>query len=123
MTQHRKHRGMRTQLLVANHLAARGWPHATSAGSGRPGVDVLGTPDIACEVKARANLDPLAWVKQAEKDADGRLPFAVFRPNGMGETPGRYVAFLRLDDLIDLLLAAGYGDPTAITPTTAEEAS
>ena len=108
-TQHRKQRGMRTQLLVAEHLRANGWPHANSAGSGRSGCDILETPDIAVEVKARANLDPLAWVKQAEKDADGRLPFAVFRPNGMGETPGRYVAFLRLDDLVSLLRAAGYG--------------
>ena len=109
-TQHRKARGMRTQLLVAEHLRDNGWPHATSAGSGRSGVDILGTLDVACEVKARANLDPLAWVKQAEKDADGRLPFAVFRPNGMGETPGRFVAFLRLEDLVALLRAAGYGD-------------
>lgn len=113
MSQHRKHRGMRTQLLVSEHFAANGWPHATSAGSGRNGVDILGTPDIAVEVKARAGLDPLAWVKQAEKGADGRLPFAVFRPNGMGETPDRYLAFLRLGDLIELLLAAGYGDAAA----------
>ncbi|WP_330473804.1 hypothetical protein [Terrabacter sp. C0L_2] len=108
-TQHRKARGMRTQLLVAEHLRANGWPHAGSAGSGRNGADILETPDIAVEVKARADLNPLAWVKQAEGAADGRLPFAVFRPNGMGETPGRYVAFLRLDDLVSLLRAAGYG--------------
>lgn len=115
MTQHRKHRGMRSQLLVAEHLRANGWPHASSAGAGRNGVDILETPDIAVEVKARAGLDPLAWVKQAEKDADGRLPFCVFRPNGMGETPGRYIAFLRLDDLVALLRAAGYGDPATDT--------
>lgn len=102
---------MRTQLLVARHLAAHGWPHATSAGSGRAGTDVLNTPDIACEVKARANLDPHAWVKQAEGAADGRLPFAVARMNGQGEHPEQYVAFLRFGDLIHLLHAAGYGDP------------
>ena len=101
---------MRTQLLVTEYLQERGWPFATSAGSGRPGVDVLNCPDIAVEVKARAGLDPLAWVKQAEKDADGRLPFAVFRPNGMGEDASRYVAFLRFGDLVDLLKQAGYGD-------------
>lgn len=109
MSRSRVTRGMRTQLLVAEHLRANGWAHATSAGSGRPGTDILETPDIACEVKARAGLDPLAWVKQAEKDADGRLPFVVFRPNGLGETPGRWVAFLRFDDLVGLLRAAGYG--------------
>lgn len=116
MSQHRKHRGMRTQKLVAAWLADHGWPFAESAGAGRQGADVTGTPDIAVEVKARANLDPLAWVRQAEKASDGRLPFAVFRPNGMGEDAGRYLAMLRLSDLTTLLRAAGYGT----TPTTEE---
>lgn len=116
MSQHRKARGMRTQLLVAEYLQERGWPFATSAGAGRSGVDVLNTPDIAVEVKARANLDPLAWVKQAEKAADGRLPFAVFRPNGMGEDAGRYLVMLRLSDMTRLLREAGYGDTPAAAP-------
>ena len=110
MPNHRKTRGMRTQLLVAEYLRANGWPHATSAGAGRSGVDVLETPDIACEVKARSDLSPLAWVRQAEGSADGRLPFVAFRPNGMGEHPGEFLAFLRLSDLVALLRAAGYGD-------------
>lgn len=110
MTQHRKARGMRTQLLVAEHLKANGWPHAQSAGAGRSGVDVLETPDIAVEVKSRTDLSPLAWVKQAEKSADGRLPFAVCRCNGQGEQPESWVAFLRFGDLVELLRAAGYGD-------------
>ena len=105
----RKARGMRTQLLVAEHLKDNGWPFATSAGSGRGGVDVLNTPDIAVEVKARTDLSPLAWVRQAEAAADGRLPFAVFRPNGMGETPERFLAMIRFGDLVALLRAAGYG--------------
>lgn len=113
MSQHRKARGMRTQLLVADYLKDHGWPHATSAGAGRAGVDVLNTPDIAVEVKARTDLSPLAWVRQAEKEADGRLPFAVFRPNGMGEHPGQFLAMLRLSDLVKLLQEAGYGDPDA----------
>lgn len=110
MSQHRKARGMRTQLLVAEHLRTHGWPHAQSAGAGRSGVDVLETPDIAVEVKARTDLSPLAWVKQAEKSADGRLPFAVFRCNGQGEDATQYLAMLRFGDLVDLLQAAGYGD-------------
>lgn len=112
MSTHRKARGMRTQLLVSDLLRGKGWPHATSAGSGRAGVDVLNTPDIAVEVKARTDLNPLAWVRQAEKDADGRLPFAVFRPNGMGEHPEQFLAFIRFGDLVELLRAAGYGDGT-----------
>lgn len=113
MSNHRKVRGMRTQLLVAEYLKERGWPYATSAGAGRAGVDVLNTPDIAVEVKARSDLSPLAWVRQAEKAADGRLPMAVFRPNGMGEHPGQFLAMLRLSDLVQLLGEAGYGDQDA----------
>ena len=109
MSQHRKHRGMRTQLLVAEYLKVHGWPFAESAGPGRSGVDILGTPDIAVEVKARADLSPLAWVRQAEQVADGRLPFAVFRPNGMGEHPEDFLAMIRFGRQVELLNQAGYG--------------
>lgn len=111
--QSRKHRGMRTQLLVAQYLAERGWPHAKSAGAGRSGIDILDTPDIAVEVKARTDLNPLAWLRQAEKEADGRLPLAVFRCNGQGEAAGDYPVLIRLSDLVDVLIAAGYGDAPA----------
>lgn len=113
MSQHRKRRGMKTQALVAELMRGRGWPFAESAGAGRSGADVTGTPDVAVEVKARAGLDPLAWVRQAEGAADGRLPFAVFRPNGMGEHPEQFLAMIRFGDLLDLLTEAGYGDPDA----------
>ena len=56
MTQARKRRGMRTQALVAQHLAANGWPYAESTGAGRSGSDVTGVPGLAIEVKARADL-------------------------------------------------------------------
>lgn len=109
-SQARKRRGLRTQDLAAEYLKARGWPFAVSTGAGRPGVDVTGTPDIAVEVKARGDFNPAGWLKQAEKNADGRLPFAVFRPNGVGEHPDRFLAVLRFGDLVELLRAAGYGD-------------
>lgn len=111
MSQHRKHRGYRTQKIVAEYLRAHGWPFAESTGASRQGADVTGTVDIAVEVKARADLSPLAWVRQAEGAADGRLPFAVFRPNGMGEHPEQFLAMLRFGDLVQLLADAGYGDP------------
>lgn len=111
MSQHRKRRGMRTQKLVAEYLRDRGWPFADTAGAGRSGADVTNTPDIAVEVKARADLNPLAWVRQAEAAAEGRLPFVVFRCNGQGEDAGQYLAMLRLADLVPLLHAAGYGSP------------
>ena len=104
---------MRTQLVVADYLKARGWPHATPAGSGRAGVDVLNTPDIAVEVKARREFNPGAYLRQAEGVADGRHPFAVLRLDGQGDTdPGQYVVLTRLEEHVRLLHAAGYGDPT-----------
>lgn len=112
MTQHRKHRGMRTQKVVAEHLAANGWPFAESTGSGRAGADITGTPGLAIEVKARANFEPVAWVRQAA--ANPGLPMVTFRPNGMGETSvASWPVILRLADVIKLLRLAGYGDPWA----------
>lgn len=119
-SQSRKYRGMRTQAVVAKYLAANGWPFAESAGSGRSGSDVTGTPDLAIEVKARTDFSPFAWLRQAETAATtGRLPVAVVRPNGLGEDAGRYLAMVRLEQLVALLHAAGYGDPTSTDPMTA----
>jgi len=106
----RRHRGMRTQKVVAEHLAARGWPFAESTGAGRSGSDITGVPGLAIEVKARADFNPMAWVRQACLN-DG-LPLVTFRPNGMGEaTVATWPVIIRMNDLIDLLHAAGYGDP------------
>jgi len=106
----RQRRGKKTEHVVAEYLKQRGWPFALAVGSGRGGTDITGTPDIAPEVKARGDFNPVGWVKQAEKNADGRLPFAVYRPNGVGERPDRYLAILRLADLVELLRTSGYGD-------------
>lgn len=108
-SQHRKHRGYRTQKLVAAWFAAHGWPFAESTGASRQGADVTGTPDIAVEVKARADLNPLAWIRQAETAADGRLPIVIFRCNGQGENVADYPALIRTSDLTRLLQEAGYG--------------
>ena len=111
MSQSRKHRGMRSQKVVAEWFAKRGWPFAEPAGAGRQGSDVTGTPDIAVEVKARRNFDPVAWVRQAEEAADGRLPFVVMRGNGQGEkTVGDWIVLTRLETFTQLLREAGYGD-------------
>ena len=42
-SQSRKHRGYRTQKLVAEYLAKRGFPFAESTGAGRSGTDITGT--------------------------------------------------------------------------------
>ena len=51
MSQHRKHRGYKTQRNVAEYLKNAGWEHAYSIGAGQQGSDIQGIPfDI--EVKA-----------------------------------------------------------------------
>jgi hypothetical protein len=66
---------------------------------------------LAIEVKARADFNPMAWVRQAS--LNNGLPIVTFRPNGMGETTvANWPCILRLSDLIELLRAAGYGDDT-----------
>lgn len=113
--QNRKHRGLRTQLVVADYFKAHGFPFAESTGAGRSGSDITGTPGLFIEVKARASFEPLAWVKQANAMATlggVGLPLVTFRPNGCGETTvSSWPCLIRLADLVGLLREAGYGTP------------
>lgn len=113
MTNPRVTRGRRTEANVAAYLRDHGWPHAERVPASIPGSDIRNTPDLSIEVKARAGFNPLAWIRQAAKNADGRLPVAVMRANGQGDYAGEYVALMRFDDLVDVLLEAGYGDREA----------
>ena len=106
MSQSRKHRGFRTERVVAEYLR-RWWEGAVvGRGSGR---DILNVP-FDCEVKARTGLDVVGTLRQIETRTaeSGLLGFACFRLNGQGETAEQYVAMLRLGDLVELLRAAGY---------------
>jgi hypothetical protein len=107
MSQSRKYRGFRTERVVAEYLK-RWWEGATvGRGAGR---DILNVP-FDCEVKARAALDIRGTLRQIETRTakSGLLGFACFRLNGQGEKADDYVAMLRLGDLVELLVAAGYG--------------
>ena len=106
MSQSRKHRGFRTERVVAEYLK-HWWDGASvSRGSGR---DILNVP-FDCEVKARTGLDVKGTLRQIESrtSESGLLGFATFRLNGQGENAEEYVAMLRLSDLVELLLDAGY---------------
>jgi len=113
VTQHRKHRGYRTQRVVAERFADNGFPHAEPVGAGRAGSDIVGLVGIDVEVKARRDLNLVGLMKQLDARAkDGVLGIGVVRPDGMGETSvGMWPAVMCLDDLIALLRAAGYGTP------------
>lgn len=65
---------------------------------------------MAIEVKARAEFNPLAWIRQAEKNAGEDYPVVWMRPNGLGpESVGKWLAFMRVDDWLELCERAGLG--------------
>jgi hypothetical protein len=94
--------------VVAAYLSQ--WWRSASVGRGS-GKDIHNVPfDI--EVKARTDFQPLAWLKQVEKRAavPDELPIVVCRMNSQGEDAEKYLAFMRFQDLVQLLLKAGYGN-------------
>ena len=106
MSQSRKHRGFRTERVVADYL--RRWWEGAQVGRGS-GRDILNVP-FDFEVKARTGLDVVGTLRQIETRTaeSGLLGFACFRLNGQGEQAQDYVAMLRLGDLVELLRDAGY---------------
>jgi hypothetical protein len=107
MSQSRKHRGYRTERVIESYLSQ--WWENASVGRGA-GKDIHNVP-FDCEIKARTEFQPLAWLKQVTKRAASKeLPFVVCRMNGQGEDAAEYLAFMRFGDLVQLLLKAGYGD-------------
>jgi hypothetical protein len=113
VSQSRKHRGYRTQRVVAERFAANGFPHAEPVGAGRAGTDIVGLVGIDVEVKARRGLNIKALMDQLNERAEaGVLGIGVLRPDGMGEANvGKWPVVMCLDDAIALLRAAGYGTP------------
>lgn len=111
-SQHRKHRGYKSQSILAKYLQAHGWPFAESTGAGRSGSDITGTPAIDWEVKARAGFDPASAMKQLSARAqDGIVPICVMRLNGQGEASiGDWCTVMPLSVAVQLLREAGYGN-------------
>ena len=112
MTRHRKDRGLRTERVVASYLSE--WWQFASVGRGA-GKDILNVP-FDVEIKARSSFQPLEWLRQATKRADGKeLPFVVSRCYVPGESAVVYLAFMRCGDFVQLLIKAGYTDFQADT--------
>ncbi|WP_157521668.1 hypothetical protein [Herbidospora cretacea] len=90
------------------------YPDAIPPESGHVGVDVLNTPGLAIEVKARRNFRPLEWSRQAARNSGpGDIPLNVVRMTGQGPaaldewltfTPWRFAKLL--------IKKAGYGTAT-----------
>ena len=103
----RKDRAMETQRVLAELLRELGIEFADSAGSGRPGRDILNFPGVAIEVKATAKTPTVMDLKQAERYAAGDLPMVVHRPAGFGpEKIMQWPVTLRLEQVLGLLRAA-----------------
>ena len=105
-SQSRKYRGFATERIVADYLR-QFWEFA-SVGRGK-GKDIQSVP-FDVEVKARTGFQPkqvLAQIK-ARTSKSGEIGFAVLRLNGQGEDPRDYAAVIRFEDLINLLVKAGY---------------
>ena len=100
-SQARKHRGFRTERVVAEYLST--WWQGACVGRGS-GKDIVNVP-FDVEVKARAGFQPLAYIKQlkARTAISGELGFGVIRLNGQGEDAREYAAIIRLEDLLPLL--------------------
>jgi hypothetical protein len=81
----RKARGRRTELVLVERLRTL-FPNAAQVNSAASGADILNTPGLAIEVKARRGLDLPAWMRQAAKNAKpGEMPVLITRLNGQGE--------------------------------------
>lgn len=108
----RKRRGADTQRVVAAAWRADGWPYAEAVGSGAAGRDLTGTPGVAVEVKARAGFSPLAWLRQATRNAGPDIPAVVLRPDGAGPaTVDDWPVIMSHGQFRALLRAAGYPRP------------
>ena len=101
-SQARKHRGFRTERVVAQYLSTVWQGACVGRGSGK---DIVNVP-FDVEVKARAGFQPLAYIKQlkARTAISGELGFGVIRLNGQGEDASEYAAIIRLEDLLPLLI-------------------
>ena len=107
-SQSRKHRGFRTERVVATYLQQ--WWSGASVGRGN-GKDVVNVP-FDLEVKARSTFNPMEWLRQSRKrtQENHELNMVVCRMNGQGEHAAEYLAFMKFSDLVQLLIKAGYTD-------------
>lgn len=111
MTKPRTARARKSEAVVAEAYRKNGFPHAERVPASLPGRDITGIPGLAPEVKARRNFNPLAWIRQARKNASDDMPYVIMRCNGQGpESIGEWLVIRRFQDDVKLLREAGYGE-------------
>jgi hypothetical protein len=96
----RRDRAREAELRLAEWLQANGWPDAEANQPARPGPDILHTPGLAIEVKAKAELALPAWLRQAGRQAPpGTIPLLIVRGARQGPADiGAWAAVQRLDE-------------------------
>jgi hypothetical protein len=106
----RKARGRQSEILLAEYLQHHGFI-VYPTNSGAAGSDIVGMQGVDWEVKSRRDFNPSGLLKQLERRRrDTGLGLGVMRLNGQGEASiGDWCGIVRLDDLVYLLKAAGYG--------------
>ena len=120
-----RQRGNRLQNALAGYLGAW-WPHAESAGAGRNGTDVVGTPGVVWECKTasefKRDFRPAQWVAQArghaainshallaDRSLAREVPVVVYFPPGIGErNVDAALAIMPMHVLMHLLTESAY---------------
>jgi len=78
---------METQAKIAERWRENKlFPYAQDAGAGRQGNDILNTPGLNVEVKARDTVSLVAALKQASTGEGAGKPIVIWRHNGQGLT-------------------------------------
>ena len=106
----RKRRGRETELIFAQYLKTQGWIYAEATSSSAAGTDIKGVIGVDWELKARADFNPKAAMKQQQKRMkEGVIQIAVLRQNGQGEADiENWPACVPVSVMIQLLKEAGY---------------
>jgi len=114
-----KARGTQAESSVVAYFKQRGWPFCerrTLSGSSDKG-DLAGIYGVAGafvgEVKSCKTVNVPGWLREAateQANAGAAISAVISKPRGVGhERVGQWHAFLTVEQLCDLLTAAGYG--------------
>ncbi|MDO5535542.1 MAG: hypothetical protein Q4F65_12955 [Propionibacteriaceae bacterium] len=115
-----KQRGTRWETAVTDYLRANGFPHAerrTLSGAADRG-DINAGPGLVIECKSQARHSLAEWVDETElekRNAGADVGFAWIHRRGFASPAKGYVVMTG-EQAVQLLRAAGYGDP--MDPTT-----
>lgn len=105
----RQVRGRESEFIIARLYRRFGAEFAEAVPKFLSGRDVKNVPQIAPEVKSSAEFSPLAWTRQAAKNAGNDFPVVHYRPNGFGESKVEdWPVIMRTGDFMQLLVKAGY---------------